>query len=382
MTVSDTLAQPTRRSAVEPHPPPIVRLDTSLESLAAYTLAHADEGAPVLATVVATEGSTYRKSGARMVVLPDGRYQGLLSGGCLEGDLRYHADEVRVRGAPKLVAYDPRESDDALFGLGSGCEGAMRILLESAGRGSPAAAALARTAAASQSGSPAVLVIVYEGGSPPAGTHLPVPPLPPVLISAAARALELQSSSTVALPGESGDLRALIDYIAPPPNLLICGAGPDAVPLVAVVRALGWHATVIDHRPAYADAAQFPGAEVLCAAPGSLRTVLALERFHAAVVMSHHLNSDQMYLAELALSAAPGYIGLLGPKIRRDRLLQQLGAATSGLESRLHSPVGLDLGAVTPEGIALAIAGEIHAWLAGRQLSIGKHASTGSPRSS
>ena len=138
MTVIDTLAQPTRRSAAEPHPPPIVRLDTSLESLAAYALAHADEGAPVLATVVATEGSTYRKSGARMVVLPDGRYQGLLSGGCLEGDLRYHADEVRVRGAPKLVAYDPRESDDALFGLGSGCEGAMRILLESAGRGSPA----------------------------------------------------------------------------------------------------------------------------------------------------------------------------------------------------------------------------------------------------
>jgi xanthine/CO dehydrogenase XdhC/CoxF family maturation factor len=82
--------------------------------------------------------------------------------------------------------------------------------------------------------------------------------------------------------------------------------------------------------------------------------------------MSHHLPSDEAYLRELAESELPAYIGLLGPKARRARLAQELGAVIDKLVARIHGPVGLDIGAMTPEGIALSIVSQIHAWLAGR----------------
>src|SRR5450755_1005615 len=117
-----------------------VRLDTSLELL--LERAPAGGSATVLATIVATAGSTYRKPGARMLIMSDGSYLGLLSGGCLEGDLKLHAQEVMDSGVARAVEYDMRGPDDVLFGIGTGCEGAMRVLLEPAGAGSRALAAL------------------------------------------------------------------------------------------------------------------------------------------------------------------------------------------------------------------------------------------------
>jgi xanthine/CO dehydrogenase XdhC/CoxF family maturation factor len=106
------------------------RLDTGLELLSER--APAGNLGRVLATVVATAGSTYRKPGARMLIMADGSYLGLLSGGCLEADLKLHAREV-LEGAPaRAVEYDMRGPDDVLFGIGAGCEGAMRVLLEHA----------------------------------------------------------------------------------------------------------------------------------------------------------------------------------------------------------------------------------------------------------
>jgi len=105
----------------------IVRLDTSLELLLERT-PH-DHSARVLATVVATAGSTYRKPGARMLIMADGTYFGLLSGGCLEADLKIHAQEVLQSGIARAVEYDMRGPDEFLFGVGAGCEGAMRVLL-------------------------------------------------------------------------------------------------------------------------------------------------------------------------------------------------------------------------------------------------------------
>jgi xanthine/CO dehydrogenase XdhC/CoxF family maturation factor len=83
----------------------------------------------VLATVIRTGGSTYAKPGAQMLIASDGEYAGLLSGGCLEGDLREHARKVAATGKGRIVSYDLRTSTDQLFGLGAGCEGAMDILL-------------------------------------------------------------------------------------------------------------------------------------------------------------------------------------------------------------------------------------------------------------
>jgi len=341
-----------------------VRLDTSLELL--LERAPASQVPRVLATVVATAGSTYRKPGARMLIMADGSYLGLLSGGCLEADLKLHAQQVLDSGVPRAVEYDMRGPDDILFGIGAGCEGAMRVLLEPAGPGSPAAAALAAAGRATQTGQPTSLVSVHESAEIPLGTHAAAPPLPSVLRHAAAQSLGEGASRTLDWEEGGRRARAFIQFLAPPPHVLICGAGPDAQPVVSAARGLGWRVSVVDHRPAYALAASFPGADVKLCTPHSLRSVVAVERCHAAVVMSHHLASDASYLRELAHAGVPAYVGLLGPEARRNRLARELGPAAEELGFRVRGPVGVDIGAVTPEGIALAIVSQIHAWLAGR----------------
>ena len=341
-----------------------VRLDTSLELL--LERAPAAVNARVLATVVATAGSTYRKPGARMLIMEDGSYLGLLSGGCLEADLKIHAQEVMARGVPRAVEYDMRGPDDILFGIGAGCEGAMRILLEPAGPGTPAAAALTVAGLATQAGRPTSLVSVHESADLALGTYSAAAPLPPVLIDAAAHSLAQRESRGMEVQNDGRRSRAFVQFLAPPPHLLICGAGPDAQPVVSFARGLGWRVSVVDHRPAYARPKDFPGAEVRLCDPKSLRGEVAIEGCHAAVVMSHHLASDTAYLRELAVAGIPAYVGLLGPEARRIRLAQELGPAAAQLESRIRGPVGIDIGAVTPEGIALAIVSQIHAWLAGR----------------
>jgi xanthine dehydrogenase accessory factor len=321
-----------------------VRLDTSLELL--LERSPAAHPSRVLATVVATAGSTYRKPGARMLLMSDGSYIGLLSGGCLESDLQIHAREVLESGLARAVEYDTRGPDDTLFGVGAGCEGTMRVLLEPAGAKSPAEAALASAGAIAQRGDSTSLVMVHDSAQLRLGTY----------------------SDDALLPGAER-ARAFVQTLSPPPHLLICGAAPDAQPVVSTARALGWRVSVVDHRPSYAVAERFAGAELHVAHPKLLRGKVDLTSCHAAVVMSHHLPSDEIYLRELAAAGTPAYVGLLGPKARRRRLAQELGSDMELLNTRIRGPVGLDIGAATPEGIALSIIGQIHAWLAGRAYS-------------
>jgi len=342
-----------------------VRLDTSLESLLEKVPRNGSPG--VLATVVATAGSTYRKPGARMLILPDGSYCGLLSGGCLEADLAIHARQVLDGGMPRAVEYDMRGPDDILFGIGAGCEGAMRVLLEPTGSGSPAATALANAGRWLRAGRSTSLIMVHESTDLVLGTHdAAAQALSPALQSAAERALADVESISLDTEITGRRTRAFVQFLAPPPHILLCGAGPDAQPVAAAALALGWRVTVVDHRPAYALAERFPGAAVRRVDAGSLRSSVAVAECHAVVVMSHHLPSDVAYLRELAEAGVPDYVGLLGPSARRRRIVDELGAASEKLHSRLRGPVGFDIGAVTPEGIALAIISEIHAWLAQR----------------
>jgi xanthine dehydrogenase accessory factor len=342
-----------------------VRLDTSLELL--LQRAPATRTARVLATVVSTAGSTYRKPGARMLIMADGSYLGLLSGGCLEADLKLHAQQVLASGVARAIEYDMRGPDDILFGIGAGCEGAMRVLLEPGDPGSSAERALAGAGQATQAGEPASLVVVHDCADFPIGTYDAAPPLPPVLIHAAAQSLNERASRDMDCPTDGHRTRAFVQFLAPPPHLLICGAGPDAQPVAGAARALGWRVSLVDHRPAYVVASDFPGAAVAVCDPRLLHVTVAIDRCHAAVVMSHHLVSDAAYLRALALAGVPAYVGLLGPESRRSRLAQELGPLAERLSSRIYGPVGMDIGAVTPEGIALAIISQIHAWLAGRQ---------------
>lgn len=324
----------------------------------------------VLGVLVRTDGSTYRKPGALMVIAASGEYAGLLSGGCLEGDLRGHAQRVLAEGSAGLVRYDLRSPDDLLWGLGIGCEGEMQILLLRCGPDN-GWQPLAHLAAALSAHAPAVVGLVVESADPavPRGSLAwPAAARPANPPSAALAAPALQATLAQALQDrraawhEDGALRVFVLALALPPRLLILGAGPDAVPVAEFAVRLHWQVTLADHRPAYAVPAHFPGARVVLVAPDELAAALDLEQFDAAVIMSHHLLSDLAYLR--ALAPAPlAYIGLLGPAARRDKLLAELGASAASVRPRLRAPVGLPLGGRAPESVALAIVGQLHQYL-------------------
>lgn len=339
-------------------------LDAPLAPLVRDYLELRARGEPcVLATVVATAGSTYRKSGAQMLITAQAELRGLLSGGCLEVDLVERARRVLASGRAELASYDMRGEDDLLFGIGSGCEGAMEVLLQRVGPAEdwqPLALA-ADVLRARREESLAVIVTGTAAGRAwwTGGGDAPWPEPPEVAAARAARVTRLLDCRA---GGEA--LRALVLPLRLPPGLLVCGAGADAVPLARLAISLGFAVTVCDHRPALTVAQRFPHCELRCVAPPEIAAQLELTQFRAAIVMSHHLPSDQAWLTLLAASPQVGYVGLLGPPARRARLLAALGPAADALKPRLHAPVGLDIGARTPEAIALAIAAELHAWIA------------------
>lgn len=350
------------RPCVEAHLVPLLPL-FERERAAASALA--------LGILVHTEGSTYRKPGALILIAADGRYAGLLSGGCLEGDLAEHARRVIDTGSARLVRYDLRSADDLLWGMGVGCEGAMQILLVRVGPDG-AWQPLSYLATAVESHTATAFGVVIESSRAdvplgalalPAGASV----TPPALRSAdVGTALGAASASRAVnrLTAPAGDWTLLVVPLALPARILLLGAGPDAAPIVDFAVRLGWRVTLLDHRPAYALPDHFPGAARVLPAAERVTDTLDLEPFDAAVVMSHHLDSDLAYLRALARTRVP-YVGLLGPKARRERLLESLGSDAQALHARLHAPVGLALGGRTPESLALAIVAQIEAFLNG-----------------
>lgn len=339
-----------------------------------------------------------------MLIANNGDYSGLLSGGCLEGDLRQHAHSVIETGEPRIVSYDLFGPDDLLWGLGLGCEGAMRILLLRVGpdRDWQPLTHLARSL---ENRTPTAAGIVLESTWP----ELPIGAvaLPEVASSTLAfpSTLSAQARATLVGPkvrgalaeaarsgrvgwveGDSPSWKLFVLPLSLPPKLLVLGAGPDAAPIVDFAARVNWKITVVDHRPAYADPSHFPLAErVVLARPEELASAVdglahessGPQQFSAAVVMSHHLPSDLNYLKALSETTIP-YVGLLGPAPRREKLLADLGIERAQkLRARLHAPVGLALGGRSPESIALSIVAEIHAFVhgaSGRPWDEGNHA--------
>lgn len=296
-----------------------------------------------------------------MLIASNGDYAGLLSGGCLEGDLRERAQAVIETGQAQLVTYDTRGKDDLIWGLGLGCEGAMHILLFRVGpdRDWQPLTHLARSLATY---TPTAVGIVVESASadrPVGAITLPEGASPDVRAT-----LEQAGRDGHAQWITGQDAKLFVLPLSLPPRLLLLGGGPDAAPVVELAARQSWKVTVVDHRPAYAQADHFPGAErVVLARPNEFLPAIDVAHFSAAVVMSHHLPSDLEYLRSLAQTAIP-YIGLLGPAQRREKLLADLGGEPArSLRPRLHAPVGLPLGGRTPESIALAIIAEIHAFV-------------------
>jgi xanthine dehydrogenase accessory factor len=344
-----------------------------MTSLREFYVEHRARHAPlILATVVGTVGSTYRKSGAQMLIAGDGSSAGLLSGGCLETDLAERAKEVLASGRATLVDYDTRSSDDLIWGLGLGCEGAMRILLlrlDTTNQYEPFA--YTQRCRDEQRAGSYTLVIDSDNPVHPLGhaawhgSGTALPTTVQVALDAA-----VQPATTAGARAVSVHSIAAASFLIVPveiaTRLLILGAGPDVAPVVDFASRLGWPVTVVDHRPAYAVPGRFPLAQRVALNPADqLTAAVDVSRFDAAVVMSHHLVSDLAYLQQLA-HADLRYIGLLGPASRRARLLADLGGDAQRLAGRLRGPAGLDIGANSPESIALAIVSEIQAVLAGR----------------
>lgn len=266
-----------------------------------------------LISVLSTEGSTYSKAGMQMLVDEDHLAQGMLSGGCLEGDLADRVTGVLDDGKSAVVTYDLND-DDSIFGLGVGCEGTIRALIQ-----------------------PLTKQDSYEP------------------LASWVDQLEDQGYIDIDLPKfEARILR--------PRTLLILGAGKDAEPLISLAQVLGWRVTVFDHRPAYLENPAVQIAEAVhCDEPGQVAKVIDLQTVDAAIIMSHNLTADTAYLNVFADSEV-GFVGLIGPPKRRDRLLSGMGEQASLLVDRLRAPVGTQIGGRGPAAIALEIVAELQAY--------------------
>jgi xanthine/CO dehydrogenase XdhC/CoxF family maturation factor len=325
--------------------------------------------ATALAVLVSTAGSTYQRPGALLLISASGAYAGLISGGCLEGDLAAHARSVIETGRAQQLTYDLRDPNDLIWGLGAGCEGAMHILMLRVGP-SEDWQPLAHLAHAFATHEPTAVGLVAQCQAPDVALGAVVLPgagARNLLTAAQREALAAASRSSepgwLELPGRC---RLFLLPLALPPRIVVLGAGPDAVPVVRVAAELGWKVTVVDHRPTLLLAERFPAAERLIEARPERFQALADEQpFDAAVIMTHQLETDREYLRALAATNLP-YVGLLGPPARAARLLGEIGPAADRLRERLHAPVGLDLGGRSPQAIAVSIVAEILALRNGR----------------
>ena len=305
-----------------------------------------DASESVLATLATVEGSSYRRPGARLLVTAARTRLGSVSGGCLEEDVLTRARNVLATGRAETVVYDTTTENDLVWGVGLGCHGVVRVVLEKLPPRPTWAVALAENFAARR---PTPLAVVHRAGdTAQLGTRL---------------AAELPVGK---MPGSE----IFLNTIAPPTALFLFGAGDDAQPLAQLAHELGWHVTIADPRAAFATAARFPHAHAFVVAPAAELADRAAPGPDAlAVVMTHHYVHDVPLLR--ALLARPlAYLGLLGPKKRSEKILADLArdglVLTPAMRARLHAPVGLDLGADTPPQVALAIFAEMQAVLAGR----------------
>jgi len=360
----------------------VVELRAIVRALAARP-PDGSSGAPVLATLVRLRGSGYRRPGARMLVRPDGGWAGFVSGGCLEADLAERARRVAGRGVPETVTYDTRAGEDDVWGLAMGCNGIVDVLLEplpardDAGHPGFLLERMRRRR-------PGVLVTVARSdgaGAPALASHAWIEPdgVPPsawvgVTADAARAALHEGAARWIHVDEPSGGTwDAFVEPILPPVRLVVVGAGPDAPPLVRAAHDLGWDVVVSDPRPAFADRDRFePGEDVavLACEPAEIAKRIDVDERTAVVVMTHSFPRDRAAI-EALLPTGAAYVGVLGPRRRTRDLLDRCAAEDGFLPDpaalqRLHAPVGLDLGATTPEEIALSILAEVRAVLSGR----------------
>jgi xanthine dehydrogenase accessory factor len=337
-------------------------------------------GQAVLATLVKVSGSTYRQPGARMLMTEDRWLAGAISGGCLEGDLLRKAWWRTSGGEATLIHYDSTTDDDeqVRWGFGLGCNGMLDVLLE---RLTPADANPLRFVRRCQTAREAGVMATVIRATPEAGARvgerlwLLAEGIVGSTIADPELAASVAEDARAALAAEvsthrlyrAGTIELFVEVLLPPRPLVIFGSGYDVLPVVELAKRLGWHVTVVESRASLAARERFRPADRILVAPAAELDRVALDGRTAVVIMSHNYERD-LDVLKRALPSAASYVGILGPRRRTDRLLDELARSgarpTPAQLSRLHGPVGLDLGAEGPAEIALSIVAEIQSVLA------------------
>ncbi|PYT00141.1 MAG: xanthine dehydrogenase [Acidobacteria bacterium] len=332
----------------------------------------------ILATVVDVQGSGYRLPGARMLILENGETHGMVSGGCLESDVLERARKVLKSGQSEVFVYDTTNEENSVFSLNMGCRGVIRILLEPINGESTLLKYFRDVRDDRTDRTMATLISSDESSDAKLGgrafyktdgsfefDRLPVfLQSSEVLRDECARFSDRGTEYTFhEFTIEERRFEFALESIRPPVHVLLFGAGADAIPLARTVSDLGWQLSVFDHRPAFLTKERFADAtrltptsreEKLDPILGDARTV--------AVVMTHNYELDRKILPSL-LNSDIAYVGMLGPKRRTEQMLGEISSAGQNFSddqlAKLYAPAGLDIGADTPEAIALSIAAEI-----------------------
>ncbi|UPZ15002.1 XdhC family protein [Flavobacterium humidisoli] len=349
------------------------------EILKAYSQAKSEGKKTALATVVKVEGSSYRQPGARMMVTEDGELTGAISGGCLEGDALRKALLSIHQKQNKLVTYNTNNEDDAEVGLQLGCNGIVHILFEYIDEEvSNNPIQLLKQLELERKEAVIVTIFSLKRNAFQIGTTLFFRKDSPVLnhnnevlnlISDVKEVLKTKTSVVKKLQ-EENDNEALIEYIKPSISLVIAGAGNDIQPLVKMASILGWKITIGEGRATHATKKRFPKADqVSVVNPEHFLENIVIDDQTYFALMTHNYKYDLVVLKEL-LKTDFHYIGILGPKSKFNRMLDDLlieGITVSEEQmKRIHTPVGLDIGTETSEEIALSIVSEIKAVASGR----------------
>lgn len=325
-----------------------------------------------LATLVKVEGSTYRSPGARMLITSDGQQVGSISGGCLESDVLKRSQVVLKTGIPNLVKYDTTSEEDLIWGLGLGCQGVAYILIERLNAEQlNALSVIEQCLFNRQFGAIATVfsvqttemknverVLLYPDGS--IVSNINNSELEAIAKKDLQSVLQQKSRSPAYLLSE-GTAEVFLEVIIPPINLIIFGAGFDVLPVVRFAKALGWYVSVIDPQARSQTKERFKECDYVIL--GSVDEAISQIEFNeqsVAVAMSHNYLYDLEFL-QTSSNISLKYLGILGPKKRTNRLLQDLKYEGCSLPEQLYSPVGLDIGADNPEAIALSIIAEIQA---------------------
>jgi xanthine dehydrogenase accessory factor len=336
-----------------------------------------------LATVVKVRGSSYRSPGARMLITDDGRWVGSISGGCLEGDALRKARQVMSSKKPLTVTYDTREESNQNLGIGLGCNGIIDVLIEPV---NPDDAdnpiALFETIITSQV--PLALATIFQSSrSDETGRKVLMDPAAGILFNSIADQMLIEQLKPdlekvfVTKRSEAKRFHAgreyfeiFIELVQPTVCLIIFGGGFDARPVSQLAKSLGWNVTVTDECVSHIAPLFFPSADklLLCHREFVDRD-FHITPYTACVLMSHNYDYDRDVLKKLISSPAP-YIGILGPRKRFEKMKEEFSTQGINLTEedlhRIHSPIGLDIGAEAPDEIAVSIIAEVQSKFSNR----------------